>query len=125
MKAMALYEVNEQNGVSIVVILLYLLAWRNLTWNFEFSDLIAVSSTVIPLLEYQNGNSNETHHNHHPSPFSEEYKLAYMKHFHKKAVDLEPDTLITSKYYYWFAPSLVNWLEIVVYFSEWKESDQE
>lgn len=66
-----------------------------------FLDLIAVSSTVIPLAEYQISNANETHHNHHPSPYSDEYKLAYMKHFRKKvyADDSEPDALITSEYF--------------------------
>lgn len=49
-----------------------------------------------------------------------------MKHFHKKvhADDLEPDTLITSKYSTDFY-LIRNWLETIVYFSVWKENDQE
>lgn len=58
-----------------------------------FPDLVAVSSTVIPLSVYEvsyglGGKSTDS-----------EYKLAYMKHLHKKVragID-DPDTLITCK----------------------------
>jgi len=59
-------------------------------------DLIAVSSTVIPLAEYENSTAkNGTQ----PIAMSEEYKIAYIKHIHKKAhaEDEDPDTLITYK----------------------------
>lgn len=102
--------------------------WIN-EYNFSSPDLIAVSSTVIPLAEYQASNSNETHHNHHPSPYSDEYKLAYMKHVHvhKKAHadDVKPDTLITREYIWLtFEFECWNWIRIIVYFSAWKECDQ-
>lgn len=58
-------------------------------------DLVPVSSTVIPLYTY---NVNSTGAKYHPmSVDEEEYRIAYMKHLHKKheeAAD-DPDTLIT------------------------------
>lgn len=103
--------------------------WNIVNNNFSLPDLIAVSSTVIPLAEYQASNSNETHHNYHPSPYSDEYKLAYMKHVHvhKKAHadDLQPDTLITREYIWLiFELTCWNWLAITAYFSARKETDQ-
>lgn len=60
-------------------------------------DLIAVSSTVIPLsvLEVSYGKNGKP---------SEEYKMAYLKKLMKKVKhqdgedDIDPDTLITSKF---------------------------
>lgn len=56
-----------------------------------YSDLVAYSSTVIPLTSYEvsysiGGKLND-----------EEYKAAYLKHLHKKVKhdDESPDTLIT------------------------------
>jgi hypothetical protein len=57
-------------------------------YNF-FSDLIAVSSTVIPLAEYELTAKLG-------DPISEEYKKAYMKHLKKKKASfIDPDKLIT------------------------------
>lgn len=67
--------------------------WK-LIWNniYFFIDLVAVSSTVIPLTVY------EVSYGIGGKP-SEEYKQAYMKRLHKKVkhVDENPDTLITRK----------------------------
>ncbi len=59
--------------------------------NYILSDLVAYSSTVIPLKSYEvsysiGGKVND-----------EEYKEAYLKHLHKKVKhqDESPDTLIT------------------------------
>lgn len=62
----------------------------------ELTDLVAVSSTVIPLsvLEVTYGKNGKP---------SEEYKMAYLKKLMKKVKhqdgeeDFDPDTLITSK----------------------------
>lgn len=58
-------------------------------------DLIPVSSTVIPLEEYQQITAGNTT----SIPMSEEYKIAYIKHIHKKAhaAEDDPDTSITCK----------------------------
>lgn len=56
-----------------------------------------MSSTVIPLAEYRVNSSGII--NYQSPALSEEYKIAYMKHMHKKAHEDadDPDTLITCK----------------------------
>lgn len=76
----------------------FLLVFRNRFKKYhEPIDLIAVSSTVIPLsvLEVSYGKNGKP---------SEEYKMAYLKKLMKKVKhqdgedDINPDTLITSKF---------------------------
>lgn len=61
-----------------------------------FPDLVAYSSTVIPLKSY------EVSYNIGGKIDNEEYKEAYLKHLHKKVKhqDESPDTLITRKCIY-------------------------
>lgn len=64
---------------------------------FIFPDLVAVSSTVIPLYTHQVNSTDET--KYHPLSLDEdEYRIAYMKLLlnkkHAEAPD-DPDTLIT------------------------------
>lgn len=66
-----------------------------LKWKIKLfcSDLVAVSSTVIPLSVY------EVSYGLSGKATDSEYKMAYIKHLHKKVrtgID-DPDTLITCK----------------------------
>lgn len=60
----------------------------------NFPDLVAYSSTVIPLKSY------EVSYNIGGKIDNEEYKEAYLKHLHKKVKhqDERPGTLITRTY---------------------------
>lgn len=66
---------------------------------YSFLDLVAISSTVIPLYTHQVNSTDET--KYHPlSLDEEEYRIAYMKLLmHKKHTEApeDPDTLITCK----------------------------
>lgn len=75
----------------------YSVASTNAMFLYNFStDLVAVSSTVIPLYSYHVNATGAT--KYHPlSLLDEEYRVAYSKLMHKKhkeAAD-DPDTLIT------------------------------
>jgi hypothetical protein len=57
--------------------------------SIPIADLIAISSTVIPITEYEVGARIG-------EPISEEYKKAYIKHLKKKKITLmDPDKLIS------------------------------
>lgn len=62
-----------------------------------FTDLIPVSSTVIPIISHQ-VNSTGGSSAHHSLSLNDEYRLAYLNHMRNKTKKQnldDPDTLIT------------------------------
>lgn len=66
-----------------------------LSFFHGLTDLIPVSSTVIPLISYQVNSTGEA--KHHSIPLSEEYRIAFLKYLRKRINQEadDPDTLIT------------------------------